>query len=182
MFFAGPSAFSLPEGQDMTSTATVDARRESRKRRTAPARAQDGPAHRHSPTAERPASAPAPFGIGTPRKVRAPRGPERSCKTWQAEAAMRMLMNNLDPEVAERPDQLIVYGGRGQAVRSWPAFDAIVDSLQRLGADETLWSSPASPSASSAPTPTPPASSSPTATSSPPGIRRRTSTAWPPWA
>jgi urocanate hydratase len=60
------------------------------------------------------------------------------CKTWQAEAALRMLMNNLDPEVAERPEQLVVYGGRGQAARSWPAFEAIVDALRRLEADQTL--------------------------------------------
>jgi len=73
-----------------------------------------------------------------PRTVRAPRGTDRRCKTWQAEAALRMLMNNLDPEVAEDPDHLIVYGGRGQAVRSWPAFDAIVECLERLEADETL--------------------------------------------
>ena len=72
------------------------------------------------------------------RTVRAPRGPEKTCKTWAAEAAMRMLMNNLDPEVAEDPDNLIVYGGRGQAARSWPAFDAIVETLKRLEADETL--------------------------------------------
>jgi urocanate hydratase len=72
------------------------------------------------------------------RTVRAPRGVGRSCKTWQAEAAMRMLMNNLDPEVAEDPSRLIVYGGRGQAARSWPAFDAIVESLRSLDADETL--------------------------------------------
>ncbi|MFG0260337.1 MAG: urocanate hydratase [Phycisphaerales bacterium JB041] len=74
----------------------------------------------------------------TTRTVRAPRGTKRTCKTWQAEAAMRMLMNNLDPEVAEHPDKLVVYGGRGQAARSWPAFDAIVRSLQALAADETL--------------------------------------------
>ena len=66
------------------------------------------------------------------RTVRAPRGPTKTCKTWQAEAAMRMLMNNLDPEVAENPDELVVYGGRGQAVRSWEAFDAIVDALKKL--------------------------------------------------
>ena len=70
--------------------------------------------------------------------VRAPRGPERTCKTWQAEAAMRMLMNNLDPEVAERPQELVVYGGRGQAARSWEAFDAIVAALKTLEPDETL--------------------------------------------
>jgi urocanate hydratase len=70
--------------------------------------------------------------------VRAPRGAARVCKTWQAEAAMRMLMNNLDPDVAENPDSLIVYGGRGQAARSWSAFDAIVASLRALEPDETL--------------------------------------------
>ncbi len=72
------------------------------------------------------------------RPVRAPRGSDRVCKTWEAEGAMRMLMNNLDPEVAEHPDALVVYGGRGQAARSWAAFDAIVDSLKGLEADETL--------------------------------------------
>ncbi|MEZ6319017.1 MAG: urocanate hydratase [Phycisphaerales bacterium] len=72
------------------------------------------------------------------RVVRAPRGGERVCKTWQAEAAMRMLMNNLDPEVAEHPESLIVYGGRGQAARSWAAFDAIIATLKRLEPDETL--------------------------------------------
>jgi urocanate hydratase len=61
-----------------------------------------------------------------------------TCKTWAAEAALRMIMNNLDPEVAERPDDLIVYGGRGQAARSWAAFDAICTSLRSLAADETL--------------------------------------------
>ena len=72
------------------------------------------------------------------RTVRAPRGPERTCATWQAEGALRMLMNNLDPEVAEHPESLIVYGGRGQAARSWAAFDAIVETLRRLEPDETL--------------------------------------------
>jgi urocanate hydratase len=72
------------------------------------------------------------------RPVRAPRGTALSCKGWPQEAAMRMLMNNLDPEVAEHPDQLIVYGGSGRAARSWPAFDAIVASLRDLEADETL--------------------------------------------
>src|SRR5688500_5747043 len=70
--------------------------------------------------------------------VRAPRGPTRTCKTWHAEAALRMLMNNLDPEVAENPGELVVYGGRGQAARSWPAFHAIVASLEALEPDETL--------------------------------------------
>ena len=81
------------------------------------------------------ATPPRPSG---PRPVRAPRGPTRTCRTWQAEAALRMLMNNLDPEVAEDPDRLIVYGGRGQAARSWAAFDAIVAALRALGPDETL--------------------------------------------
>jgi urocanate hydratase len=72
------------------------------------------------------------------RPVRAPRGTSLSCKAWPQEAAMRMLMNNLDPEVAEHPDQLIVYGGSGRAARSWAAFDAIVASLQQLEGDETL--------------------------------------------
>jgi len=72
------------------------------------------------------------------RTVRAPRGATLTCRTWQAEAAMRMLMNNLDPEVAEAPEKLVVYGGRGQAARDWPSFDAIVATLKRLEADETL--------------------------------------------
>jgi len=73
-----------------------------------------------------------------PRAVRAPRGRELSCRGWQQEAALRMLMNNLDPDVAEDPDHLIVYGGTGRAARSWEAFDAIVRELRRLGDDETL--------------------------------------------
>ena len=72
------------------------------------------------------------------RIIRAPRGCNLSCKTWQAEAAMRMLMNNLDPEVAERPEDLVVYGGRGKAARSWEAYDAIIASLKALSPDETL--------------------------------------------
>jgi urocanate hydratase len=72
------------------------------------------------------------------REVHAPRGTELSCKGWQQEAALRMLMNNLDPEVAERPDDLVVYGGTGRAARSWEAFDAIVRELRRLEGDETL--------------------------------------------
>jgi urocanate hydratase len=70
--------------------------------------------------------------------IRAPRGQEISCKGWHQEAAMRMLMNNLDPEVAEKPENLIVYGGTGRAARSWEAFDAIVRSLRDLENDETL--------------------------------------------
>jgi urocanate hydratase len=72
------------------------------------------------------------------RMIRAPRGTEKSCKGWHQEAAMRMLMNNLDTEVAEDPGRLIVYGGTGRAARNWQAFDAIVRSLQQLANDETL--------------------------------------------
>jgi len=72
------------------------------------------------------------------RGIRSPRGPEKTAKTWAAEAAMRMLMNNLDPEVAERPEDLVVYGGIGKAARNWQAFDIIVDQLKKLEADETL--------------------------------------------
>ena len=72
------------------------------------------------------------------RSIRAPHGATLSCNTWQAEAAMRMLMNNLDPEVAERPDDLVVYGGIGRAARNWECYDAIIASLKRLAADETL--------------------------------------------
>src|SRR2546428_6208005 len=72
------------------------------------------------------------------RIVRAPRGPEIRCKGWIQEAALRMLHNNLDPDVAERPDDLVVYGGTGKAARSWPAFDRIVATLRRLANDETL--------------------------------------------
>jgi urocanate hydratase len=76
--------------------------------------------------------------IKNARVIRAPRGPQRTCKTWHAEAAMRMLMNNLDPEVAERPQDLVVYGGIGKAARNWNAFDRIVETLKKLEADETL--------------------------------------------
>src|SRR2546421_324477 len=72
------------------------------------------------------------------RIIRAPRGNEKSCKGWHQEAALRMLMNNLDPDVAENPDRLIVYGGTGRAARSWEAFDAIVRSLRELENDQTL--------------------------------------------
>src|SRR5687768_10434410 len=75
--------------------------------------------------------------IGT-RVIRAPRGSTISCRGWQQEAALRMLMNNLDPEVAERPEDLVVYGGTGRAARSWEAFDAIVATLRTLADDETL--------------------------------------------
>ena len=73
-----------------------------------------------------------------PRTVRAPRGTTLSCKGWQQEAALRMIMNNLDPDVAERPQDLVVYGGSGRAARSWAAFDAIVRSLRSLENNETL--------------------------------------------
>ncbi|MGH2655796.1 MAG: urocanate hydratase [Actinomycetota bacterium] len=72
------------------------------------------------------------------REIRAPRGPELSCKGWPQEAALRMLMNNLDPEVAERPQDLVVYGGTGRAARSWEAYEAIVRALRHLEGDETL--------------------------------------------
>src|ERR1700756_3368222 len=76
--------------------------------------------------------------IAEPRTVRAPRGTEISCRGWQQEAALRMLMNNLDPEVAEHPDQLIVYGGLGKAARNWECYDKIVETLKRLRNDETM--------------------------------------------
>ena len=72
------------------------------------------------------------------RPVRAPRGTERTCRSWGAEAALRMLCNNLDPEVAERPDDLVVYGGSGRAARDWHSFDAIVASLRSMAPDDTL--------------------------------------------
>ncbi|HVZ77390.1 MAG TPA: urocanate hydratase [Gemmatimonadaceae bacterium] len=81
---------------------------------------------------------PATHAAPGPRAVRAPRGTTLSCKGWQQEAALRMLMNNLDPDVAERPQDLVVYGGTGRAARSWEAFDAIVRTLQVLEHDETL--------------------------------------------
>src|SRR5438105_3508571 len=73
-----------------------------------------------------------------PPEIRAPRGSERSCKGWPQEAALRMLMNNLDPDVAERPADLVVYGGTGKAARNWDAFHRIVRALRRLEGDETL--------------------------------------------
>ena len=72
------------------------------------------------------------------RPVRAPRGTQLNARSWATEAPLRMLMNNLDPEVAERPDDLVVYGGTGRAARSWEAFDAIVKTLKELEEDETL--------------------------------------------
>ena len=77
------------------------------------------------------------MSIGT-RTIRAPRGTALTCKGWPQEAALRMLMNNLDPDVAERPDDLVVYGGSGKAARNWAAYDAIVAALRDLDHDETL--------------------------------------------
>ena len=79
-----------------------------------------------------------PFFDSQARPVRSPRGTTLSCANWQIEAAYRMIQNNLDPEVAEDPDHLVVYGGIGKAARNWPCFDAILDSLRRLRPDETL--------------------------------------------
>jgi urocanate hydratase len=76
--------------------------------------------------------------MGAPPEIRAPRGTELSCKGWPQEAALRMLMNNLDPEVAERPEDLVVYGGSGKAARNWDCFRALVEELKRLEGDETL--------------------------------------------
>jgi urocanate hydratase len=76
--------------------------------------------------------------LAGPRAVRAPRGVEISCRGWMQEAALRMLMNNLDPEVAEKPEELVVYGGSGKAARNWECFDALVSALRRLGDEETL--------------------------------------------
>ena len=104
-------------------------------------RARHARARRHGEaqamTARRRAGARQPTVSG-PRPVRAPRGPELTCRGWEQEAALRMLMNNLDPEVAEDPDHLVVYGGTGRAARSWDAFDAIVRELRALADDETL--------------------------------------------
>src|SRR5579859_584004 len=97
-----------------------------------------------APPKETPAMTPSqpPFsttsGHSGPRPVRAPHGAEITCKGWAQEAALRMLMNNLDPDVAERPDDLVVYGGSGKAARNWDCFDAIVRSLRELENDETL--------------------------------------------
>ena len=74
-----------------------------------------------------------------PHAVRAARGSTVSCKGWIQEAALRMLQNNLDPEVAERPDDLVVYGGNGKAARDWPSFERICSTLRTLGGDETVF-------------------------------------------
>src|SRR6478752_10839907 len=76
--------------------------------------------------------------IQSTTSIRAPRGTQLTCKSWQQEAAMRMLMNNLDEEVAERPRDLVVYGGTGKAARNWDCYDAIIRSLKSLDNDETL--------------------------------------------
>src|ERR1700742_3127098 len=76
--------------------------------------------------------------IDNARVIRAARGSDLSAKSWLTEAPMRMLMNNLDPDVAERPEELVVYGGIGRAARDWESFDKIVDTLRRLNDDETL--------------------------------------------
>ncbi len=91
-------------------------------------------------TPESPSAATGPAGAPTagPRPVRAPRGTTLSARSWQTEAPLRMLMNNLDPDVAERPDDLVVYGGTGKAARDWASFDAICRTLRGLAADETL--------------------------------------------
>src|SRR5712692_9601897 len=78
------------------------------------------------------------LALGMTRIVRAPRGTELSARSWLTEAPLRMLMNNLDPEVAERPEDLVVYGGIGKAARNWECYDAIVASLRKLGPEETL--------------------------------------------
>ncbi|HND84874.1 MAG TPA: urocanate hydratase, partial [Pseudobdellovibrionaceae bacterium] len=72
------------------------------------------------------------------RVIRAPRGSEKVCKSWQTEAAYRMIQNNLDPQVAEHPENLIVYGGIGKAARNWESFDKILAALKELENDETL--------------------------------------------
>ena len=80
----------------------------------------------------------APTRIDTTRVIRAPRGTQLSCKSWLTEAAFRMIQNNLDPDVAEKPSELVVYGGIGRAARNWECFDAILKSLRELGDEETL--------------------------------------------
>ena len=76
--------------------------------------------------------------IDTSRVIRAPRGSELTCKNWQIEAAYRMIQNNLDPENAEKPHELIVYGGLGKAARNWECFDAILEALRSMEEDDTL--------------------------------------------
>ena len=76
------------------------------------------------------------------REIRAPRGAQLSCKSWLTEAAYRMIQNNLDPDVAENPKHLVVYGGIGRAARNWQCFDKILETLKQLEADETLGAQP----------------------------------------
>jgi urocanate hydratase len=76
--------------------------------------------------------------IDNRRVIRAPRGATLNARSWQTEGPLRMLMNNLDPEIAERPEDLVVYGGRGRAARNWESFDRIGAILKALGSDETL--------------------------------------------
>ena len=92
--------------------------------------------------------------VHLPRAVRAPRGPELSAKCWQTEAPLRMIMNNLDADVAERPDDLVVYGGIGKAARNWACFDRIVETLKELDRDETLLIQSGKPVGVVKPTPT----------------------------
>ena len=89
-------------------------------------------------TAVAAASPASPASPAQPRVVRAPRGAAITCRSWLTEAAYRMLQNNLDPEVAENPEALVVYGGIGKAARNWECFEAILASLKTLGDDETL--------------------------------------------
>ena len=119
--------------------------------------------------------------VGSDRVVRAPRGTQLSCKGWQQEAALRMLMNNLDPEVAERPQDLVVYGGAGKAARNWQAFDAIVATLKRLGNDETLLVQSGKPVGVFTPTSGRRACSSPTPTWSATGTTGTSFGASTPW-
>src|SRR3979490_2866541 len=84
------------------------------------------------------AQRPEPAHTGANRVIRAPRGPTLSARSWLTEAPLRMIMNNLDPEVAERPEDLVVYGGIGKAARNWECYDAIVASLRKLELDQTL--------------------------------------------
>src|SRR5499433_4123703 len=81
---------------------------------------------------------PSPSRLDNERKIRSPRGPKITAKSWLTEAPMRMLMNNLDAEVAEKPQELVVYGGIGRAARDWASFDRIVAGLRQLEADETM--------------------------------------------
>ena len=122
------------------------------------------------------------IGRDTLRTVRAPRGATLNTANWRIEAPLRMLMNNLDPEVAERPDELIVYGGIGKAARNSECYDRIVATLKRLRRRRRCSCNPASRSASSARTRSRRASSSPTRTWSRSGRRPSTSTSSTGWA